>query len=213
MCFWFIYKIPLQINFWPRYTIILKLICKKCILCLIYTNQLKMSSQYENINARLWWSQSHKKHQEHFFLSIKGQSHKVRNSNFNRLKICLKCIPLSIINELLLLYVHAHGWEYSRTHSFSEFDLNLKKKPIHYSMWWIWYKRLGEVYSKLKEHKYSLICYKIMLKYAWVGGSKIYELESYEGIAYWYFYLDELNKSIFYYERFCSAKTGKLLFN
>ena len=49
-----------------------------------------------------------------------------------------------------------------------------------------------------------------MLKFAWIGNNKKYEIQSYEGIAYCYYYLDELSKSLFYSDRFSTAQTGTL---
>ncbi|CAI2383766.1 unnamed protein product [Moneuplotes crassus] len=62
------------------------------------------------------------------------------------------------------------------------------------------------IYIKLKEYKYSLRMFKLILKYAWMEKNLKWEFEAYKGMAISYYYQGLLHKSYFYYNRYIKGK-------
>ena len=78
---------------------------------------------------------------------------------------------------------------------------------IYIDTWCKMYHKISKLYAMIGKHNHSLASYKQMLKFSWIGGFQQYEIFAYEGISKWYYYLLELQKSIFYHERYQDART------
>ena len=67
------------------------------------------------------------------------------------------------------------------------------------------YVEIAEAYSLSKDHVCALRCYKQLLQYAWYHNDNEKELKAYEGMAIENFYLGNMQKCNFLFERFMSG--------
>ncbi|CAI2386625.1 unnamed protein product [Moneuplotes crassus] len=77
---------------------------------------------------------------------------------------------------------------------------------LDYKMMYKSFIKRASIYVKLKEYKYSLRMFKLILKYAWMEKNIEWEFEAYKGMAICYYYQGLLEKSNFYYKRYIRGK-------
>lgn len=69
------------------------------------------------------------------------------------------------------------------------------------------YFRIGRIHRLERNYEGALAAYKKMMGLAWVEADVALEARSYEELAVDYFYMGDIAKSEFYYDRFMRGKT------